>query len=444
MNISENLDQITQSITRSQELKLRAGKSITDDDAENKKETKNEKIERFLSTEFEFRFNDIKQKPEYKSEFDHDFVPVDKYYLNTLKRKLDGYGITTSTENIRSIIESEFSERINPIQKYFIEMQPYTSGEPDYIRQLCNTVQLKNPDQEKHWYTYFKKWIVGVVANALDNEICRNHLCLVLTGPQGTFKTTWLENLCPKALKQYLFTGKIDPTNKDTLTYLAEFLFINIDDQLRQLNKKDENELKNLITVNKVKYRRPYDVYLAEYPHLASFMASVNGNDFLTDPTGSRRFLPFEVESIDIRKAQQTNMDHIYRQAYQLYRDKFDYWLNEKEVLELHEHNSSFQVISVEEELLLEYFTIPAPETHKQAANVFLTSAMVKTYIEKQSQQRLSSKKLGEALTKVGAIKWQKTENNERKWVYSLIKKTEDTIYDQNKNPEHESNQFPT
>ena len=52
-----------------------------------------------------------------------------------------------------------------------------------------------------------------------------------------------------------------------------------------------------------VKYRMPYDKYVEEYPHLASFVASVNGNDLLTDPTGSRRFLPFEVLSIDVEKA---------------------------------------------------------------------------------------------------------------------------------------------
>jgi hypothetical protein len=112
-----------------------------------------------------------------------------------------------------------------------------------------------------------------------------------------------LDYLCPQSLKSYLFTGKIDPQNKDVLTMIAEYLFINIDDPLKALNKRDENELKNLITTPAVKYRRPYDVYIEEYPHLASFMASVNGNDYLTDPTGSRRFLPFEVVKIDIEAA---------------------------------------------------------------------------------------------------------------------------------------------
>jgi predicted P-loop ATPase len=47
-----------------------------------------------------------------------------------------------------------------------------------------------------------------------------------------------------------------------------------------------KNDLKNLITTSVVKYRRPYDRYINEYPHLASFMGSINEIDFLTDPTG--------------------------------------------------------------------------------------------------------------------------------------------------------------
>ena len=63
----------------------------------------------------------------------------------------------------------------------------------------------------------------------MDDLQCRNHTCLVLTGEQGKFKTTFLDLLCPKELKSYLFTGKIDPQGKDVQTLIAEYLFIYID-----------------------------------------------------------------------------------------------------------------------------------------------------------------------------------------------------------------------
>ena len=174
-------------------------------------------------------------------------------------------------------MESDFCNKVNPIREYLLNLpKPKGEDESEIIR-LANCVVVRNPDK---WQHYFVKWLVAVVANAMDDLQCRNHTCLVLTGEQGKFKTTFLDLLCPEELKSYLFTGKIDPQGKDVQTLIAEYLFINIDDQLKALNKRDENELKNLITTPRVKYRRPYDTYIEEYPHLASFMASVNGNDF--------------------------------------------------------------------------------------------------------------------------------------------------------------------
>jgi len=223
------------------------------------------------------------------------------------------FGISTSSDNIRTILESDFLPKIHPIREYFNNLSRIDPKQNRYIRQLAQTVTVTNPEK---WAEYLVKWLVGVVANTLQDVGCQNHTCLVLTGEQGKFKTTWLDHLCPQSLQSYLFTGKIDPQNKDILTLIAEYLFINIDDQLKELNKRDENELKNLITTSAVKYRRPYDVYIEEYPHLASFMASVNGNGFLTDPTGSRRFLPFEVISIDIDTMLKINMDNVFNDSF--------------------------------------------------------------------------------------------------------------------------------
>ena len=264
---------------------------VIDAPIKKEKNSKTQEIERWLNSAYVFRLNWIKQKPEYREKISKDlkFHPIDKYKLLSIKRQLDAAGFTISKDGLMDIIFSDFSPKVNPVKDYFENLFPWDE-ETDYIEELCNTVRCKNTEQ---WTSYLKKWLVGVVANVFIEERCANHTMLVLTGSQGKFKTTWLENLCPKTLTNYLYTGKLNLESKDSLTLIAENLFINIDDQLKQLHKKDENELKNLITINYVKYRRPYDPIITEYPHLCSFMGSVNGNEFLNDPTGSRRFLPF-------------------------------------------------------------------------------------------------------------------------------------------------------
>ncbi len=306
--------------------------------------SKNGEIETYLSQHYAFRYNTVWGRVEYRGREDTRFVKVGRYEINTLRRELDNEaGITTSPDNLYSIIESDFSPRINPIQEYFKTLPTAALDDPNThaIRELADCVVVRNPEK---WLLYLTKWLVAVVANAMNDRECRNHTCLVLTGEQGRFKTTFLDLLCPPKLHDYSYTGKIYPQEKDTLTYIGQNLIINIDDQLKALNKRDENELKNLITCPMVKYRMPYDKHVEEHPHMASFVASVNGNDFLTDPTGSRRFLPFEVLSIDIDRARAVSMDAVYAEAKSLLQSGYRYWFDDEEIAELYRESEAFQV----------------------------------------------------------------------------------------------------
>ena len=343
-----------------------------------KASSKNSEIEANLFTRYEFRYNTVLGRTEYRGKNDTHFSKVGRYEINTLRRELDNdIGIITSSDNLYSIIESSFSPRINPIQEYFKALPLMdigsTCGNTNEHNSCCNAsslslkaipdlascVVVRNSDK---WLPYLTKWLVAVVANAMDDRECRNHTCLVLTGEQGKFKTTFLDLLCPPALHGYSYTGKIYPQEKDTLTYIGQNLIVNIDDQLKALNKRDENELKNLITCPMVKYRMPYDKYVEEHPHLASFVASVNGNDFLTDPTGSRRFLPFEVLSIDIERAKAISMDAVYTEAKALLNAGFRYWFDDDEIAELYKESEDFQVQTAEMKLLLRCFEKPTDD----------------------------------------------------------------------------------
>ena len=375
-----------------------------------KASSKNSEIEAYLSTHYEFRYNTVLGRTEYRRMNSSDFTKVGRYEINTFRREIDNdIGIITSSENLYSIIESSFSPRINPIQEYFknLPLVDVSSSSPFSLKaipDLASCVVVRNSDK---WLPYLTKWLVAVVANAMDDRECRNHTCLVLTGEQGKFKTTFLDLLCPPALHGYSYTGKIYPQEKDTLTYIGQNLIVNIDDQLKALNKRDENELKNLITCPMVKYRMPYDKYVEEHPHLASFVASVNGNDFLTDPTGSRRFLPFEVLSIDIERAKAISMDNVYAEAKALLKSGFRYWFDDDEIAELYRESEDFQVQTAEMELLLRCFEKPTEDE----SYLLMTTTEILTYLGIYTHQPLVAKRMGEALKKAGYIKVSKRRN---------------------------------
>ena len=401
------------------------GNSVGENNTPKQRKTssKNGEIEAYLSSYYEFRYNTILGRTEYLRMNSSDFTKVGRYEINTLRREIDNdIGIITSSENLYSIIESSFSPRINPIQEYFkgLPLVDVSSSSPFSLKaipHLASCVVVRNSDK---WLQYLTKWLVAVVANAMDDRECRNHTCLVLTGNQGKFKTTFLDLLCPPALHGYSYTGKIYPQEKDTLTYIGQNLIVNIDDQLKALNKRDENELKNLITCPMVKYRMPYDKYVEEHPHLASFVASVNGNDFLTDPTGSRRFLPFEVLSIDIERAKAISMDNVYAEAKALLKSGFRYWFEDDEIAELYKESEDFQVQTAEMELLLRCFEKP---TEDNPNCTYMTTTEIITYLGYYTHHSLSLKHMGEALKRAGFEKVSKRrEGGSPIYVYKVRK----------------------
>ena len=82
--------------------------------------SKKSEIEAHFSTHYEFRYNTVLGRTEYRSKNDAHFSKVGRYEINTLRREINNdIGIITSSENLYSIIESSFSPRINPIQEYF-------------------------------------------------------------------------------------------------------------------------------------------------------------------------------------------------------------------------------------------------------------------------------------------------------------------------------------
>ncbi|MCQ5182941.1 virulence protein, partial [Parabacteroides distasonis] len=104
--------------------------------------SKNEPIERQLNILYDFRFNTVKSRTEYRAANTCDlYQPVTKFALNSFRRRLDvTAGITTSADNIRMILESDFAGKVHPIREYFTALLLLNPAKYGYINKLLNTV----------------------------------------------------------------------------------------------------------------------------------------------------------------------------------------------------------------------------------------------------------------------------------------------------------------
>jgi predicted P-loop ATPase len=244
--------------------------------------TKRQRIEEALAKRYEFRYNVLTGSIEFRGKTEATYRHHTDYDMNSIIREIDRLGENVSETMYTSIVKSDFTERYHPMKHYF-EVFLKDLGEAtgtEHIEKLAATVTVPNPEE---WYLSLKRWLVGSVANSLTDRGCQNHTCIVLTGPMGTFKTSWLSNLCPPLLRpDGIMTGKIDLNlaNKDTFLLLGTKFIVNLDDQLRNLMKKDSETMKTLITHPEISIRRPFSKFSETLSRIANFLASINGDEF--------------------------------------------------------------------------------------------------------------------------------------------------------------------
>jgi hypothetical protein len=357
------------------------------------------RAERYLSDHYDFRFNVVIGLLEYKPKGEFAYKLMNDYKENSLYRELQKNDIPCGISKLRNILQSDYCPQFNPFESYFKSL-PAWDGKTDFIDQLAETITTTN---QTFWKMAFKKWLVAVVACVLNDDVI-NHTVIVFTGSQGIGKTTWMENLSPQELSKYKFSGTINPNNKDTLIHLVECMLINLD-ELENLNRTEIGSLKELITKNQIRVRRPYGHNNETYPRRASFMGSVNTNQFLNDTTGSRRFLCFEVTGIDYKH--KVNLAGAFAQALHLSRTGFEYWFTKSEISDVTANNETYQVRTVEEEMLQTWFE---PCKEADATNFFNASQLLVKISDKARTQVHTGNaiSIGKACHKLGFLRLKK------------------------------------
>ena len=360
-------------------------------------------IEDFLKSRARFRYNVITRKTEYKTDANERWLEVSDRFENSLWSEMNKAGLHVRNIELHNVIMSDFVAEWNPFKEYFDNL-PAWDGKTDYIGRLTSMVHVKKGDlwddtdnPQELFDMCFRKWLVGMVASLLDKDVVNNAI-IVLIGRQGIYKTTFFNYLLPEELRPYFHTK----TNSDTMTKddrlsLAEYAIICLE-EIDSMRTPELNQLKALVTTRTINERAAYSRYKENRTHIASFCGTGNNLQFLTDPTGNRRWLPFEADYIDDPRTVDYNYDGIYSQALALWRSGMAYWFNNSEISTMARHIKSFEVPNVEEELIVTYYRQPEGNEAYKLVNATNIIEHINIFIKRA----LSTVKVGAAMRKLG------------------------------------------
>ena len=328
---------------------------------------------------------------------------VDKRKVNTIACNCaTETGVSVSAQEILTVLNSEDIPSVNPLREYLNSLPEYTPSSVSFIDWLSSQVHVMG--EQERWRVCFRKWFVAMVASWLYDGVV-NQQVLVLIGKQGIYKTTWLEHLMPPCLRAYQTKmTNVRDLNKDERLRIAEFGLINID-EIDSMNDRELNQLKSLVTTSDVNERAAYGYTKDRRLRIASFCASGNNREFLTDQTGNRRWLPFDVESIEspFNWGDSFPYEQIYSEALYLLKQGFNYWFDLDDIAALEDHVESFQKVSNEAELLPVYFS---PANPGDNGAVFMSAAEISSLLVSYGniRQPMALNKLSTVLQKAGFV----------------------------------------
>ena len=350
----------------------------------NKKEDKNSvrsnivSMMQLLENRYDFRYNTVMKYVEYlpKDKGWYGYRPVEPRVQKRMTLEVQLADIRVSIKDVRNFLESDYIKNYNPIEEYLFQCYDKWDGK-DHIRALARTVPTANP----HWADWFYTWFLGMVDQwrGYSHRQYGNSVAPLLISKQGYNKSTFCRRLLPPELQWGYSDNLILSEKRQVYQAMAQFMVINLDEFNQISPQVQQGFLKNLIQLPTLKYKPPYGSHVMEFPRLASFIATSNMKDILTDPSGNRRFIGVELTGpIDV--SVRPNYQQLFAQALAALHNGEKSYFDAEQVKLIMKNNSQFEVVQPIDQYFMLYFEL----VEKEKEGEYLTAAEIFDYLKKQ------------------------------------------------------------
>ena len=326
---------------------------------------------RFLCKKYDFRYNSVMKFTEYRPK-DKDywgFQPVDARVQKRMTLEVQLANIRVSIKDVRNYLESDLLSTYNPVENFLFKCMGKWDGK-DHIRALARTVPTDNP----HWEDWFYTWFLAMVDQwrSYSHRKYGNSVAPLLISKQGYNKSTFCRSLVPPELQWGYNDNLVLSEKRQVLQAMCQALLLNLDEFNQISPQVQQGFLKNIIQLPSVKMKPPYGSHVQEFPRMASFIATSNMEDILSDPSGNRRFLGVELSGpIDV--SQLPNYEQLYAQALAALQAGEKTYFDAEQTKLIMASNRKFEVISPVDQYFNLYFDL----TDDAKLGEYLTAAEI-------------------------------------------------------------------
>lgn len=357
----------------------------------------------------EIRYNVISKEVEL-------LIPQSRYSIDNsynaslahIASKLKQGGMSTDFHREYLLLLAD-ENQYNPVEQWITRKRWDGSSR---LQEFYDTVETK-PEHKATKEALMFRWLVGAVASACSPNGIDSAGILVLQGGEGLGKTWWVKKLVPIEEMPNLIRdgGSIDPHDKDSVEQAIAYWIVELGELDATFKKSEIAALKAFITRDHDIFRKAFAARPSRFPRRTVFVASVNPWHFLVDESGNRRFWTIECEKVDSYHT--IDMQQLWREVYDKWKDGDTWRLNTNEKEELKEINSAHLPADPIMEHIAQKFNWDAPNIQWR----WLTATQILEEIGIQRITKAETRICADVVRKMNGGLFDRKANNRLLWV---------------------------
>ena len=330
-----------------------------------------------------FRLNEMSQDVEFERR------PLIEAYVADFREQIEDApwgGFSPSRESISDAIRAMAErQRYHPVQDYLRGLPPWdgTVRLNDFASRALNAA----PDPLSE--VMLRRWFISAVARAMDPG-CQVDTSLVLVGDQGFKKSSFFRALAPEWFgNTEIRIGDKDGLQQIHANWITEWAEID-----GITSRRHASEVKAFIARRVDDFRPPYGRKTQKFKRSCVIVGSTNETEFLTDPTGSRRFWVVRVCSVIDALIIERVRDQLWAEALVAFRAGEQFWLDRDQDIARERAAEEFRVRDAWEGVIARWLAETWPGVKTEKGYPYLTTDIVL-----RSALRLEAKDMNHQVT---------------------------------------------
>ena len=251
-----------------------------------------------------------------------------------------------------------------------------------------------------------RRWLVQCIARAMEPG-CKADCVLILVGPQGARKSTTFRIL---ASPEYFCDTPMDIGSTNAYMQIHRAWIYEVA-ELDSIRRARNSSTKAFLSAQEDTFRPPYGHNAVTWKRHTVFCGTTNKAEFITDETGSRRYWPIQVGTIDPEWTTK-NRAQLWAEAVVAYKNGERWYLENDSQAELNEQSAEFRQFDPWQEVIERYI-------RANGANLSTTDLMENALkLDRYQMSRASEMRVGDIMRQLGYERVRRRVYGDRKYVW--------------------------